>query len=124
MTKNNQELRELSSPIFAQFPDANTLYATRDGQFFLDENRARLHAGKGQVVPIHKDEDDTEEGQAIALNAKETAKQIMEVKTIAELEPYADDQRVAVKKAYDRRLAELSVSTGNNPQNTNPENRN
>ena len=124
MLKTNEELRQESASIFAQFPTASTLYATRDGQFFLDQNRAKLHAGRGQVVDIHKDEDDTEEGQAIALNAKETAKQIMEVKTIAELEAYANDQRVAVKKAYDRRLAELSISTGNNPQNTNPENRN
>ena len=124
MSKTNEELRQESASIFEQFPKATTLFATRDGQFFLDQNRAKLHAGKGQVVEIHKDEDDTEEGQAIALNAKETAKQIMEVKTIPELEFYAYDTRVAVKKAYERRLAELSISTCNNPQNTNPENRN
>ena len=53
------QLKEKAKDIFKSCPDAETLYATSDGQFFLEQNRADLHAdeNKLQVIEIEKDWD-------------------------------------------------------------------
>lgn len=51
---SKEELQESANKVFEQFPNAKKVYATLDGNTFLDENRARLHAGKGMVVPFEK----------------------------------------------------------------------
>lgn len=49
------ELQKEAAPHFARF-NVDTLYATVDGQFFLLENRARLHAGtSGTVYQLKKE---------------------------------------------------------------------
>ena len=53
------QLKEKAKEVFNAYPDAKTLHATSDGQFFLEQNRAQLHAdeNKLQVVEIEKDWD-------------------------------------------------------------------
>lgn len=49
------ELQKMAAERFERL-QVQKLFATSDGQFFLIENRARLHAGKGNVYTIHKEE--------------------------------------------------------------------
>lgn len=51
-TYSLDQLQQMAGEHFARL-GVNKLFATSDGQFFLLENRARLHAGKkGSVYPI------------------------------------------------------------------------
>lgn len=43
---NRKQLVERSAAVFAQFPTQTSLYATADGNFFIQEDRAKLHANK------------------------------------------------------------------------------
>jgi len=54
-TYSLNELNERAKEHFDQL-QVNKLFATSDGQFFLMENRAQLHAGKGTVHKIKNEE--------------------------------------------------------------------
>ncbi|MRI64424.1 hypothetical protein EDM00_10570 [Ornithobacterium rhinotracheale] len=45
-------LIEISKALFEKNKELQTLYATEDGQFFEDENRAKLHA-QNKKIKIH-----------------------------------------------------------------------
>jgi len=64
------QLKEKAKDIFKSYPDATTLHATSDGQFFLEQNRAQLHADENelQVIEIEKNWD-TSTGSAQGTSA-------------------------------------------------------
>lgn len=47
-----KELQEIAQPYFEKY-GVKKLYATADGQVFLNNGRAQMHAGKGKVYPIN-----------------------------------------------------------------------
>ena len=50
------ELTEHSKAVFKNYPTVKVVFATTDGQFFLDENRANLHAtAEGKVFTIENE---------------------------------------------------------------------
>lgn len=52
-TYSQAELQELAAPQFEKY-GLNKLYATSDGQIFIMENRAMLHAGGGNVYTLYR----------------------------------------------------------------------
>lgn len=51
-TLSKTALNEKAVPVFKVHPNATVLYATSDGQFFLNKNRAELHAN-GNKLSVH-----------------------------------------------------------------------
>lgn len=114
---NKEQLQEEANKVFDQFPNAKRVFATADGNVFLQENRANLHAGKkGSVYPfdrpIEKKEDNevnTEKPAKAKLpKADDQIKAIFEAKTLEELEAFKSDERVTVKGALEAKIEELS----------------
>ncbi len=115
-TYSEKELKEIADGRFAEFPAANTVFATVDGNVFLMENRARLHATPaGKVYPFYRpqeskeaetgDDTKTEEPK---LNAGAAIAFIKAATTLEAIAPLADDTRATVKAAYDKRVTELT----------------
>ena len=48
-TYSKAELEKKAKDVFKEYPSAKSLFATTDGQFFLDKNRANLHAGAKEM---------------------------------------------------------------------------
>lgn len=106
----DQELEQLAQPTFEQFPDVNEVYATTDGNIFVSENLANLHAtSKGKVLAITR-----KSHEVVNIPPKQTAAEIIAIlenaTTLEEIIPYQFDKRAtvkaAVKKAFET-LAEL-----------------
>ena len=117
-TYNEKELKEKADQVFAEFPDAKKVFATLDGNVFLMENRARLHAGnKGRVIPFDRPIEETKKELKANDSTKETTskppkaeEQIAAIKaatTLDELKAFEADSRVTVKAALEARLKEL-----------------
>ncbi len=68
-TYNKEELQVRAQEVFKQYPNAQEVYATSDGNVFLMENRAKLHAGKGNVISFVREFDADEEEQEFDLNS-------------------------------------------------------
>ncbi len=110
---SEKELKEIANGTFAEFPNAKKAYATTDGNVFLEENRARLHAGaKGTVVPFDRPIETEETGKADApakpAKAEDQIKAIGEATTLEELEKFKSDTRATVVKALEAKTAELT----------------
>jgi hypothetical protein len=102
----DQELEQLAQPTLEQFPDVNEVYATTDGNVFVSENLANLHAtSKGRVLVIARKPN-------AVVDVKQTAADIISIlesaKTLEEINPYASDKRKTVKDAYDKAFAEIT----------------
>jgi hypothetical protein len=53
---SKSEIKEQSKEVFKNYPTAKVAFATTDGQFFLSENRANLHAtAEGKVFKIENE---------------------------------------------------------------------
>jgi hypothetical protein len=113
-TYSEDELKELASKVFTQYPDANEVFATVDGNIFLQRNRADIHAGeKGRVLPIERPiaavgDDSKKDKTGIKLSAEEAIKAIALVETLEALEPFKADTRSTVIKAVENKTAELT----------------
>ncbi|MDQ8012038.1 MAG: hypothetical protein REI96_06300 [Flavobacterium nitrogenifigens] len=116
-TFSEDELKDLANKIFAQYPDANQVFATVDGNIFLERNRADIHAGaKGRVLvidrPIAEVSDDSKKDKnSTKLSAEDSIKAIALVETIEALEPFRADKRATVIKAVEDKIAELTKPT-------------
>lgn len=113
-TYTEAELKEKAKEVFAQFPKANKVFATVDGNVFLQENYANMHAGaKGRVLPFDRPIDPE---KATATTKTPTAddqiKAIGEITTLEALEPYKADTRKTVIKAVEDKTAELTAAKG------------
>jgi len=102
-----EELKTLADKVLEQFPNANVVYATVDGNVFLEENRANLHAKGGLVLPFERDIVDEQENLD-KLNVSDTVKLVLQTKTIEELSVFESDERTGVIKAVEKQKKKLS----------------
>lgn len=112
-TYSKEELQELANETFAQYPNANKVFATVDGNVFLERNRANIHATpKGQVLEFDRPivSEETKEKNTPKLSADDSIKQIGEITEIEALEPFKADTRKTVVKAVEDKIAELTAS--------------
>lgn len=111
-TYSEEELKESANSVFEQYPNATKVFATVDGNIFLDENRANIHAGaKGRVLPFDKPLVKEEKADATKNpSAADQIKAISEVTKLEDLEPFKADSRATVVKAVQDKTAELSAA--------------
>lgn len=82
-TYNKEQLIEMAGAYFEKY-NVNKLFATTDGQFFLLENRARMHCGpKGNVFELTKDGSGAESEDDITINELRT--RVANTEDLAEL---------------------------------------
>ena len=120
----------MSNDIFNNYPTLQVYFKTADGQAFFQESDAKNHAKtlenkKVEAVerPFEEiEEKSIKEVKEYAINAKDSIALIKEVTAVEDLANFADDERETVKKAYDKKLAELNVS--NDELNQGTENKN
>lgn len=115
-TYSREELIVLAKPTIEQY-GVNRVYATADGQMFLLENRAQLHAGKGVVYEIHTDEAGVsqEEEPAAELTVKEIEKAVKETADLDLLAMMLSDEvagknRKTAVQAITERMDELNAT--------------
>lgn len=101
-----KELKVLADKVLEQFPNANIVYATVDGNVFLEENRANLHAKGGLVIPFERDIVDEQESLD-KLNVSDTVKLVLQAKTLEELSVFESDERTGVIKAVEKQKKKL-----------------
>lgn len=104
------ELKDKAKAAFERFRNADSLFATTDGNLFLSRNRAELHAGaKGRVITIDRPLPEPEAPKTPKMNAKEAIAQIADA-SLEALAAFADDERKTVQEAYQNRLEELGIT--------------
>lgn len=109
MSKN---IEQIVAETFEKFPTENTLYATADGNVFIDENRAQLHAGIKGKYTTHTRAVEPKALEAKKKTAAELIAEIKEVETLEALQEYvADEKRKSVLEAIEERTAELAKVT-------------
>ena len=121
-TYSKAELEKKAKDVFKEYPSAKSLFATTDGQFFLDKNRANLHAGaKGNVIEIEnefeahsksnsKDSDSIKPKSADTLiEEAKTIESIDLVELAKEVEAKGKNRKTVIE-AYDTRMEELKTA--------------
>lgn len=112
------ELEELAKETFKKYPKARKVFATVDGNIFLDENRADLHAGKkGTVIPLDNptsiEEKEAEKDEKISDAQPKAVEQIASINAAVSLEAleiFKEDKRATVVKALEAKTAELTAN--------------
>lgn len=106
-TYSESELKENQvKAAFKQYPDAKKVFATTDGNVFLNENRANLHAGaKGTVFTFEKAAKQDTNKQ---LNATDTISAIDACETLEALKAFEGDERKTVIEAYNKKREALA----------------
>lgn len=120
-TYSKEELEAKVSKMFNEYPKAPALYATTDGNVFLMENHARLHAGEGRVISFErplKEEEVIDNPEEETITAKEAIKQI-KTASLEDLSAFVNDDRKTVQRAYAERLEELGLQK--DPKDTEKE---
>lgn len=110
-TYNENELKELSNKVFAQFPNEKKVFATLDGNVFLSENHARLHVGiNGRIIPFDRPISDESENdkKTKKATAQELIDAINNATTLEALEAYVDDKRATVVAALEEKRKQLT----------------
>lgn len=105
---SKQKLEEKASVVFKDFPNANKVYATTDGNIFIEENRAWLHAGaKGKVIVMERPVVD--EPKKVK-TAAEIIEEIKSATTTEQLHVFEkDEKRKTVLKAIEDKRTELTI---------------
>ncbi|MFY0714124.1 hypothetical protein J1D01_10635 [Seonamhaeicola sp. NFXS20] len=113
-TYSKAELEKKAQAVFKNYPKAKKVFATTDGQFFLDQNRANLHAGaKGKVIEINDViEEETEDTSIKPKSAEALINEAKSIETIEAVEAAKEVEtkgknRSTVIAAYDARIDEL-----------------
>lgn len=108
-TYSEAELKQKAEPVFDRFTNAESVFATTDGNVFLDRNRAELHAGKGRVIQFDRPVPTPEAPEEPKMTAKD-AIALIETAALEDLADFANDQRKTVQEAYQKRLAILGIN--------------
>lgn len=108
-TYSETELKAKTVAIFERFTTAESVFATTDGNIFLDKNRAELHAGKGRVIQFDRPVPAPEAKEEPKMTAKD-AIALIETAALEDLAAFADDQRKTVQEAYQKRLEALGIN--------------
>lgn len=113
---SKEELQERANNIFEQFPKAEKVYATLDGNTFLEENRARLHAGKGTVATFERPLP-TEIQTSKPKSAQDLIEEINTLESLDDLDALAlNESRKTVLEAINKRKAFLDSQATENAQ--------
>lgn len=110
MQDKEAKIKENVAKAFENFPETDTVYATSDGQVFLNKNRAELHAtpkGKVQTFTRGVSEQEKSTKTNVVPNVKTTVEAIKQVTTLEELKAFESDSRKTVVEALEKRTAEL-----------------
>lgn len=118
-TFSKKELTEKAAPVFKNHPKAGVLYATTDGQFFLNKNRRDLHANASNlgIYDISRDESPltpeggTEPKLPSVAKLKDLVAEIDdedELSALLETEKNGENRKTAVA-AIEERIAETSA---------------
>lgn len=120
-TFSKKELKDKALKTLEQFPTAQKVFATVDGNIFLERNRAELHS-KDVIYVFDRSLDSEVKSETTKdpsgnknpgkktperISAEDAIKNISEVKSLADLEPYEKDKRATVKAAYETKKEEL-----------------
>lgn len=108
-TKSETELQKDAEAVLARFSNAPSVFATTDGNVFLDKNRAELHAGKGRVIQFDRPLPQPEAPEEPKMKAKD-AIALIEGASLEDLAAFADDERKTVQEAYLKRLEVLGIN--------------
>lgn len=105
---NETDLAKIAKQTLEAYPHTEKVFATTDGNVFLDENRARLHAKKGRVIPFSRGTvfPVASETPEYRMNAKDTIDFIGKAEKEA-IQEFANDSRKTVQAAYEKRMIEL-----------------
>lgn len=109
---SKEQIEKKVALAFEAYPAAKKIFATRDGNTFLDKNRAELYAGKsGTVYPFDRPKEETESVTASQQwpTAREAIAAIVSAETTEKLKPFKADERKTVKAAYEKRVKELET---------------
>lgn len=116
-TFSQQELKQKADEVFEQYPTAQQLYATVDGNIFLMKNRAELHSLKDKVYIFDrplvveakkaKEKDNKDQGDKKLTKALDIIAFIEKAEKLDDIKVYADDTRSTVKAAYDAKAEAL-----------------
>lgn len=111
-TYSKEELEKKALKIFKQFPNANKVYATADGNVFLDKNRANLHT-KGQIFEIERAH--KSDANLSVKDAKTMIEEIAKIDKIEELDLIqSSEKRKTVLEAIEKRREQLQELTDSN----------
>lgn len=119
-TFSKKQLNEKALPVFKEHPNAPVLYGTSDGQFFLNKNRADLHASANKFT-VHDIEapqppkGEEAEMQDDGLTVKEIKELVDGTADKAQLEQLLEDERNGENRktaiaAIEARLKELAAA--------------
>lgn len=109
-TYTEAELKEKANKVFADFPNALKVFATLDGNVFLQENRAKLHAQKSRVLTFDRPIENAVATESNAPKSKTAAELIEELKAVNDLEglkPFEESTFSTVKKEAEKKRAAL-----------------
>lgn len=108
-TYSEAALQKKAETTLENYPNAEAVFATTDGNIFLDRNRAELHAGKGRVVEIKRPLPQPEAAAEPKVTAKD-AIALIEEASLEDLAAFADDTRKTVQEAVAKRLEALGIN--------------
>lgn len=119
-TFSKEQLVKKAQGEFKNYPKAKSLFATEDGNFFLDSNRAKLHAGtKLKMVeienenfinnqPVNEPEKVKPANHKDLINESKTLETVEEVVAKLSIEQSLEKPRPSVVKAYKERIEVLN----------------
>lgn len=107
-TLSKKDLQEKADKVFQQFPTAKKVFATVDGNVFLQKNRAELHS-KDTIYKFERQSSSNQAGkQKILSKAKDIIEFIQGATDLESILPYADDTRSTVIEAYTLKAGEMA----------------
>lgn len=119
-----KDIKTIVNETFSKFPTVDTVYSTSDGNVFIEENRAQVHAGKDGKYFTHQRGPEVDQTTP-QRGSKELIAEIKEVKTLEDLEQYvANENRATVLAAIEKRKTEIqkdvpTVQNGTQSENPN-----
>ena len=103
-----KDIKKIVAETFEKFPTTDTVYATKDGNVFIEENRAKLHAGKDGKYSTHQRIITAVEETVPMRTVKELVAESKEVTAVDDLQKYVHGEtRKTVLDAVEKRTAEL-----------------
>ncbi|HZH70326.1 MAG TPA: hypothetical protein VFD80_07755 [Flavobacteriaceae bacterium] len=104
-----KDIKKIVAATFEKFPTVDTLYSTLDGNVFIEENRAELHAGLSGKYTTHERTGEDKTEVPPQRSAKELIAEIKEISIVEDLQKYVTDEtRKSVLQAVENRIAELT----------------
>ncbi|AOR29545.1 hypothetical protein FORMB_25280 [Formosa sp. Hel1_33_131] len=108
------ELTEQSKAVFKNYPTAKVVFGTTDGQFFLNESHANIHAtAEGKVFKIENENIPSEGTKNKPANAADLIAVAATLETVEAVDAakaleLEGKNRATVLAAYDARIEELN----------------